>query len=102
MLYFIKKLNLPADISKLIYEYVDNFYEIRNLKKIWYKRLITSDYYYFSKLYYTRGIKPKKYSLVYLCLEKEEEKLKILLKNKVYDMIENIHMYNLKKYNKLA
>lgn len=96
MLYFIKKLNLPNDICKLIYEYVDDFYEIKNLKKIWFKRLITSDYYYFSKLYYTRGIRPKKYSLIYLCLEKEEEKLKILLKNKAYDIIENIHVYNLK------
>ena len=102
MLYFIKKLNLPHDINKLIYEYVDDFYEIRNLKKIWYKRLITSDYYYFSKLYYTRGIRTKKYSLLYLCLEKEEEKLKILLKNKAYDIIENIHLYNLKKYSKQA
>ena len=72
MLYFIKKLNLPHDINKLIYDYVDYFYEIRNLQKIWYKRLITSDYYYFSKLYYTRGIRPKKYSLIYLCLKKEE------------------------------
>ena len=102
MLYFIKKLNLPHDINKLIYEYIDDFYEIRNLKKIWYKRLITSDYYYFSKLYYTRGKRTKKYSLIYLCLEKEEEKLKILLKNKAYDIIEDIHLYNLKKYNKQA
>lgn len=98
MLYFIYKLKLPVDVAILIYEYVDNFYEIKNLKKIWYKRLITDDYYYYSKLYYTRNVNnPKKYSLIHLCFKKEEEKLKILLKNKAYDIIENIHMHNLKK-----
>ena len=97
MHYFIHKLKLPIDVTILIYEYVDNFCEIKNLKKIWYKRLITDDYYYYSKLYYTPDINnPKKYSLIHLCLKEEEEKLKILLKNKAYDIIENIHMYNLK------
>ena len=100
MLYFIHKLKLPTDVYVLISEQIDNFHEIKNLKKIWYKRLITDDFYYYSKLYYTRDIinnNKKKHSLIYLCLKKEEEQLKILLKNKAYEIIENIHIHNLKK-----
>tara|TARA_B100000524_G_scaffold339523_1_gene231871 strand:- start:1657 stop:1944 length:288 start_codon:yes stop_codon:yes gene_type:complete len=95
MLYFIKKLSLPIEIKKYIFEFIDYTNEIKNKQKIWYKRLITDDYYYYSKLYFT-SYKGKKISLIKLCLEKEAIKLNILIKNKAYTIIQNIHMNHLK------
>ena len=95
MLYFIKKLSLPLEIKEYIFEFIDYTNDIKNKSNIWYKRLITDDYYYYSKLYFT-NYKGKKISLINNCLEKEEIKLNILIKNKAYKIIQNIHLNHLK------
>lgn len=95
MLYFIKKLSLPLEIKEYIFEFIDYTNDIKNKPNIWYKRLITDDYYYYSKLYFT-NYKGKKISLINNCLEKEEIKLNILIKNKAYKIIQNIHLNHLK------
>ena len=80
MKYFIKKLNLPLEIQDKIYSFINYTDTIKNLNKIWYKRLITNDYYYCK--------------LVKLQLKKEEQQLKILLNQKEFKIIDNIHKYN--------
>lgn len=85
--YVLKNLPLPMDIIDCIYSYVDVLYDIKNIKKIWYKRLITDDFY----LYSIDDCPLTKYLLI-----KEETMLKILLKNQAYNLIQNIHRSNLK------
>lgn len=88
MKYILKNLNLPIEVIDIIYSYLDYISSIKTLDKIWYKRLITPDFYSYQK----ENILFR----VYL-LKREESMLNILLKNKVYDMIESIHMSNLNK-----
>ena len=96
MMYFIKNLSLPIDIKNHIYSYLDYTKEIKYLEKIWYKRLITDDFYYYSK-YCFKCYKTKKIvSLMYILLDKEEKQLEILKSNKAYKIIDNIHKNNLK------
>lgn len=85
MKYIIKKIKLPEDLINIIYSFLDIFYDIKNLKKIWYKRLITPDFYYY----------PQKTSFRKSLFKKEEAMLNILIKNKVFDMINAIHIRNL-------
>ena len=85
MKYIIKKIKLPEDLINIIYSFLDIFYGIKNLKKIWYKRLITPDFYYY----------PQKISFRKSLFKKEEAMLNILIKNKVFDMINAIHIRNL-------
>lgn len=92
MKYFIKKLNLPLEIQDKIYSFLDYTECIKNLNKIWYKRLISKDYYYYSK-YYAIGI--KKNNFINLCLKQEEKGLHILLNQKAYNIINNIHQSHL-------
>lgn len=94
MLYIIKKINLPKNVISIIFEYLDNLYSIKNLHDIWFKRLISDDFYYYSRLYYISG--KKHVSLVYTCLKEEETKLKILLDNNATEIIYNIHTHNLR------
>ena len=83
MKYFIKKINLPMDIIDEIWKFVDNFYFIKNLPVIWYKRLITEDYLYYNTIH------------KHLCLKQEENALKILKKSNATLLIQNIHNKNL-------
>ena len=80
MKYFIKKLNLPLEIQDKIYSFINYTDTIKNLNKIWYKRLITNDYHYCK--------------LVKLHLKREEHQLKILLNQNAFKIIDNIHKYN--------
>jgi len=94
MKYIVKKLLLPEDIINVIYSFLDIFGDIRNLKKIWYRRLITPDFsYYHQKILFRNYL-----------FKKEERMLSILIKNEVFDMIDAIHIRNLNeltsnKYN---
>lgn len=85
--YIIKKLPLPLDIIDNIYSYVDLLDEIKNIKKVWFKRLITEDFY----LYSLDDCPLTKYLLM-----NEETMLNILLKNNAQNLIRNIHYKNLK------
>lgn len=85
MKYIFKNVNLPLDIINYIYSYLNYIHDIKNLNKIWYKRLITPEFIYFSD-----DLKFKKYFF-----KKEEKMLNILIKNKVFDMINAIHFRNL-------
>lgn len=88
MKYFIKKLNLPLEIKDEIYSFINYTECIKNLKKIWYKRLITHDYYYYSK-WCAVGL--KKDYFINLCLKREENGLQILLNQGAVNIIDNIH-----------
>ena len=92
MKYFIKKLNLPLEIQDKIHSFLDYTECIKNLNKIWYKRLINHDYYYYSK-YHAIGI--KKNYFINLCLKREEKGLHILLNQEAYNIIDNIHQSHL-------
>jgi hypothetical protein len=85
--YIIKNLPLPNDIIDNIYSYLDLLVEIKRKDKIWFKRLITDDFYL-----YSRDDCP----LTKYLLDREEGMLKILLKNNAYNLINNIHYSNLK------
>jgi len=92
MKYFIKKLNLPLEIQDKIYSFLDYTERIKNLNRIWYKRLINHDYYYYSK-YHAIGIKNNYFINLYL--KREEKGLHILLNQKAYNIINNIHQSHL-------
>ena len=82
MKYYIKKIKrFPLEIVDIIYSYLPSI-EI-NKEKIWYKRLITPDF----KYYDPKNIK--------YCLIREQVLLKILLDQKAYNIINNIHKDNL-------
>ena len=95
-MYFIKNLPLPIDIKNQICSYLDYVKEIKYLEKIWYKRLITDDFYYYSKYCYKCHKTKKIVSLMYILFDKEEKQLEILKSNKAYKIIDNIHKNNLK------
>ena len=85
MKYIIKNINLPVDVINHIYSYLNYIHDVKKLNNIWYKRLITPEFIYFSD-----DLKLKKYFF-----KKEERMLNILIKNKVFDMINAIHFRNL-------
>ena len=85
--YIIKQLPLPLDVIDNIYSYIDFLSGIKEQKIIWFKRLITDDFY----LYSLDDCRLTKYLLM-----KEETMLKILLKNNAQNLIRNIHYANLK------
>ena len=84
MKYFLKKINLPRNIIDKIYKFLDYTNEIKNIKKIWFKRLIHPDFSYYDK------------NMIKYHLNNENMMLSILLKNNSYDIINNIHKNNLK------
>jgi hypothetical protein len=93
MKYFVKKLNLPLEIQDNIYSFLDYIKCIKNLDKIWYKRLINkNDYYYYSR-WCAVGL--KKDYFINLCLKREEEGLQILIKQQAFEIIKNIHYSHL-------
>ena len=93
MKYFVKKLNLPLEIQDNIYSFLDYIECIKNLNKIWYKRLINkNDYYYYSK-WCAVGL--KKDYFINLCLKREEKGLQILIKQQAFEIIKNIHYSHL-------
>ena len=84
--YLIKRLKLPLELTNYIYSYLDIYIEIKKEKRFRFKRLIHNDFHiidhdsqYFKTCY----------------LKHEEKSLEILLKNNAYDIINNIHMYNI-------
>lgn len=82
MKYYIKKIyRFPLEIVDIIYSYIQ-LIKITE-KKIWYKRLITPDFKYYDPI----NIK--------YCLIREEVLLKILLDQKAFNIINNIHKDNL-------
>lgn len=85
--YIIKKLPLPLDVIDNIYSYIDLLSGIKEQKTIWFKRLITDDFY----LYSLDDCLLTKYLLM-----NEETMLNILLKNNAQNLIRNIHYKNLK------
>lgn len=85
MKYFIKNLNLPDDIINYIYGYLDNYYFIKN-NNILFKRLKNSDFEYYMHNKY----------LLKLALKREERILNILINQKAYGIIYNIHLHNIK------
>ena len=85
MKYIIQKINLPLELIEIIYSYLDYLKDIKKINRFWYKRLITPDFYYLD-----HDLKIKKY-----LFKKEENMLNILIKNKVFDMINAIHFRNL-------
>ena len=78
---------LPMEVVDYIYSFIDPYLEIKKLKKFRFKRLISNDFYYNIPDFPIR-----KY-----VFKQEERTLEILLKNKAYNLINNIHMNNLKK-----
>ena len=57
MKYIFQKINLPRNIIDKIYEFLDCTNEIKNIKKIWFKRLIHPDFSYYDKKYkFTKGL----------------------------------------------
>ncbi len=85
--YIIKNLPLPFDIIDNIYSYIDLLVGVKNIKIVWFKRLITEDFY----LYSLDDCPLTKYLLM-----NEETMLNILLKNNAQNLIRNIHYKNLK------
>jgi hypothetical protein len=89
MKYFIKKLNLPIEVQNEIYSFINYTECIKTVNKIWYKRLINqNDYYYYSNW---GAVGLKKYYFIKLCLKREEKVLHILLNQEAYNIIDNIH-----------
>ena len=68
-----------------IYSFIDPLTEIKEPKKVRYKRLVSNDFYYSIPEFPIR-----KY-----VFKQEKKTLEILLKNKAYNIINNIHMHNL-------
>ena len=84
--YLIKNIDLPQDLINYIYSYLDLYTEIKEEKKIRFKRLIHPDFHiidheslYFKKCY----------------LKHEERMLELLIKNNAYNIINNMHMRNI-------
>ena len=83
--YVLKNISLPIEMVDYIYSFIDPLVEIKEPKKIKYKRLVSNDFYYSIPEFPIR-----KY-----VFKQEEKTLEILLKNKAYHIINNIHMHNL-------
>lgn len=82
MKYYLKKLKrFPKEIIDAIYSYVTLFKMEK--KQIWFNRLITPDYKYYSSL-----------NIMYR-LNREKILLDILINQKAYHIIENIHNKNI-------
>ena len=85
--YLLKNLKLPIELINIIYSYVDLLTEIKKPTRFRFKRLISGDYFY--------GFEDT--MLQKVILKQEEKTLQILLKNKAYNMINNIHISNINK-----
>ena len=83
--YLIKRIKLPIELINIIYSYIDQLSEIKQSKRFRFKRLISKDYFY--------GFEET--MLQKVILKQEEKTLQILLKNKAYNIINNMHMHNM-------
>lgn len=83
--YLLKNLKLPIELINVIYSYVDLLVEIKQPKRFWFKRLISKDYFY--------GFQDS--ILQKVILKQDEKTFQILLKNKAYNIINNIHNSNI-------
>lgn len=82
MKYYLKKLNkFPFEIIDIIYSYI-SLVKIEK-KNIWFNRLISPDYKYYSEL-----------NINYR-LNREKVLLDLLLNQKAYHIIDDIHKNNL-------
>ena len=101
MKYFLKIYfkSLPTEVIDKIYSYLDLLLDIKNVKDIWYKRLINNDYKYYSPFWYKQindyDYKNEMRIFYKLYLKNEERQLNILIKNKAFNLIKNIHCKNL-------
>ena len=78
---------MPIELINFIYSYLDLLVEIKKPIRFRFKRLISDDYFY--------GFEDT--MLQKVILKQEEKTLQILLKNKAYNMINNIHSNNINK-----
>jgi len=76
---------LPIELINIIYSYIDQLSEIKQPKRFRFKRLISKDYFY--------GFEDT--MLQKVILKQEEKTLQILLKNKAYNIINNMHNNNM-------
>jgi hypothetical protein len=81
--YILRDLLLPVELINIIYSFIDDKTNIKKLPVIWYKRIISSDYKYYSK-----------YS-IRICLSVEERLLNMLIHEKAFNTIHNSHQFNI-------
>ncbi len=81
--YILRNLLLPVELINHIYAFIDDKLQIKNLQEIWYKRIISSDYKYYSK------------NSIRICLYVEERLLNMLIREKAFNTIHNSHQFNI-------
>lgn len=81
--YIMRNIELPSELITHIYSFIDDKTKIKKLPDIWFKRIISSDYQYYSS-------KMKR-----MCLAVEERMLNILIKQGAFNIIHNMHSYNI-------
>ena len=81
--YILRHLLLPVELINHIYAFIDDKLQIKNLQEIWYKRIISSDYKYYSK------------NSIRICLSVEERILNMLIEKKAFNTIHNSHQFNI-------
>ena len=81
--YLIRNIDLPPEMINHNYSYIDDKIKIKTLPLIWYKRIISPDYRYYSP------------NTKRLCLAVEERMLKMLIQHKTFNIIHNMHDYNI-------
>jgi len=79
----MRNIELPSELITHIYSFIDDKTKIKKLPDIWFKRIISSDYQYYSS-------KMKR-----MCLAVEERMLNILIKQGAFNIIHNMHSYNI-------
>ena len=81
--YILRDLLLPVELINHIYAFIDDKLEIKKLPTIWFKRIISSDYKYYSK------------NSIRICLSVEERLLNMLIHEKAFNAIHNSHQFNI-------
>lgn len=81
--YILRNISLPSEMITHIYSFIDDKTKIKQLPIIWYKRIISPDYQHYSP-------KTKR-----LCLAVEERMLNMLIKQGAFNIIHNMHHYNI-------
>ena len=87
MKYFLLHFKIPMDLIDYIYTFIEPIClkDIRNLTKIWYRRLIHENLKFFS----FQRIKLK------YQLRQEEQILESLIKEKAFKLIEDVHIHTI-------
>lgn len=81
--YIMRNIELPSELITHIYSFIDDKTKIKKLPEIWFKRIISADYQYYSS-------KMKR-----MCLAVEERMLNMLIKQGAFNVIHNMHRYNI-------